>query len=169
VTLELGPEQLFERMIKLANEMKAERFTSLDVGILKDAQENVLVISAMADGDRGRQALRVGRLRHRNGAGNGKRFGQEVVVGSPADVWRHHDLSGAGFITYCSHFYATQLRPTLRRIDACVIRWARRKFKRMVHQTNGVSDQRDRFRRANPYLFAHSPLCDGNGRTSRAV
>jgi type IV secretory pathway VirD2 relaxase len=64
VTLELGPEQEFERFIKLANEMKAERFTSLDYGILKDAQENVLVISAMVDGTRGRQALRVGRLRH---------------------------------------------------------------------------------------------------------
>ena len=64
VTLELGPELDFERVIKLANEMKSERFTSLDYGILKDAQENVLVISAMVDGTRGRQALRVGRLRH---------------------------------------------------------------------------------------------------------
>ncbi len=47
VTLELGPEQECERTIKLANEMKAERFTSLDRGILKDAEENVLVVSAM--------------------------------------------------------------------------------------------------------------------------
>ena len=72
VTLELGPEQEFERIIKLANEMKAERFTSLDRGILKDAKENVLVVSAMLDGERGRSerraegaqlSLRVGRLR----------------------------------------------------------------------------------------------------------
>ncbi len=71
VTLELGPEQEFERFIKLANEMKAERFTSLDRGILKGAKENVLVVSAMADAARGRserredaqQSLRVGRLR----------------------------------------------------------------------------------------------------------
>lgn len=63
VTLELGPEQDFERIIKLANEMKAERFTSLDRGILRDAKENVLVVSAMPDGERGRSALRVGRLR----------------------------------------------------------------------------------------------------------
>lgn len=70
VTLELGPEQQFERVIKLANEMKAERFTSLDRGILKDANENVLVVSAMSDA-RGRSeprgdaqhSLRVGRLR----------------------------------------------------------------------------------------------------------
>ena len=72
VTLELGPEQKFERIIKLANEMKAERFTSLDRGILKDAKENVLVVSAMRDGARGRSerraegaqlSMRVGRLR----------------------------------------------------------------------------------------------------------
>jgi Protein of unknown function (DUF3363) len=70
VTLELGPEQEFERTIKLANEMKAERFTSLDRGILKDAKENVLVVSAMPDAARGRSerrdaqhSLRVGRLR----------------------------------------------------------------------------------------------------------
>jgi RNA-directed DNA polymerase len=40
-----------------------------------------------------------------------------------------------GWITYYSHFYKTQLRPTLKRIDAYIIRWARRKFKRMRHQT----------------------------------
>ena len=43
-----------------------------------------------------------------------------------------------GWINYYSHFYKTQLRPTLKRIDAYVIRWARRKFKRMVHQTKGA-------------------------------
>ena len=52
--------------------MKAERFTSLDRGILKDAKENVLVVSAMLDGERGRSerraegaqlSMRVGRLR----------------------------------------------------------------------------------------------------------
>ena len=43
-----------------------------------------------------------------------------------------------GWITYYSHFYKTQLRPTLKRIDAYVIRWARRKYKRMVHQTKGA-------------------------------
>ena len=64
VTLELGPEQAFERAIKLANEVKAERFTSLDRGLLRDAKENVLAVSARDDHDRGRSALRVGRLRH---------------------------------------------------------------------------------------------------------
>ena len=44
-----------------------------------------------------------------------------------------------GWIIYYGHFYRTQLRPTLKRIDAYVIRWARRKFKRMrVCQLCGV-------------------------------
>src|ERR1700752_2670464 len=74
-----------------------------------------------------------------------------------------------GWITYYSHFYRTQLRPTLKRIDAYVIRWARRKFKRMRHKTKGAIDLFDRLRRANPTLFAHWTLCHGNGRTSGAV
>ena len=72
VTLELGPEQEFERVIKLANEMKAVRFTSLDRGILRDAKDNVVVVSATLAGERGRCearaegaqfSMRVGRLR----------------------------------------------------------------------------------------------------------
>ena len=74
-----------------------------------------------------------------------------------------------GWITYYSHFYRTQLRPTLKRIDAYVIRWARRKFKPMRHQTKGARDWFDRLRHANPTLFAHWTLCHGNGRTSGAV
>jgi len=64
VTLELGPELEFERTIKLASEMKAERMTSLDWGIVNDAKDNVLVLSAAIDENRGRQTLRIGRLRH---------------------------------------------------------------------------------------------------------
>lgn len=74
-----------------------------------------------------------------------------------------------GWITYYSHFYSTQLRPTLRRIDAYVIRWARRKFERMVHQTKGARDWFDRFLRARPNLFVHWSRCHGKGRTSAAV
>src|SRR5262245_27085751 len=74
-----------------------------------------------------------------------------------------------GCITYYSHFYKTQLRPTLKRIDAYGIRWARRKFKRMRHQTKGARDWFDRLCRANPTLFAHWQLCHGNGRISGAV
>jgi len=74
-----------------------------------------------------------------------------------------------GWINYYSHFYKTQLRPTLKRIDLYVIRWARRKFKRLRRKTKGARDWFDRLRRANPMLFAHWRLCHGNGRTSGAV
>jgi RNA-directed DNA polymerase len=61
------------------------------------------------------------------------------------------------------------LRPTLNRIDAYVIRWARRKYTRMVYQAKGERDWFDRLRSANPKLFAHWPLCHGDGRTSGAM
>jgi RNA-directed DNA polymerase len=60
-----------------------------------------------------------------------------------------------GSITYYGHFYKTQLRPTLQRIDAQVIRWPRRRFKWMRHQTEGARDWFHRFRHATPKLFAH--------------
>jgi len=74
-----------------------------------------------------------------------------------------------GWITYYSHFYKTQLRPTLQRINAYVIRWARRKFKRLPRSEQGARAWFDRFCRANPKLFAHRSLYHGNGRTMGAV
>jgi len=71
-----------------------------------------------------------------------------------------------GWINY---YYKTQLRPTLKRIDLYVIRWVRRKFKRLRRKTKGARDWFDRLRRANPMLFAHWRLRHGNGRTSGAV
>src|SRR5215468_9573166 len=50
-----------------------------------------------------------------------------------------------------------------------VIRWARRKYKRLRHKTKGARDWFEWLRRANPTLFAHWQLCHGNGRTSGAV
>jgi RNA-directed DNA polymerase len=74
-----------------------------------------------------------------------------------------------GWINYYGHFYRTQLRSTLERIDAYVIRWARRKFKRLRNQTKGARAWLARLRRVNPTLFAHWQLCYGSGRTSGAV
>ena len=74
-----------------------------------------------------------------------------------------------GWITYYGSFYRTQLRSTLKRIDLYVIRWARRKFKRLRRKTKGARDWFARLRRVDPTLFAHWQLCHGNGRTSRAV
>jgi len=61
-----------------------------------------------------------------------------------------HNPCIRGWIGYYGHFYKTQLHPTLKRIDAYVIRWARRKFKRMRHQAKGARDWFGRIRRANP-------------------
>jgi Group II intron, maturase-specific domain len=74
-----------------------------------------------------------------------------------------------GWINYYSNFYRTQLRSTLKRIDLYVIRWARRKFKRLRLKTKGARNWFDRLRRTNPTLFAHWQLCHGNGRASGAV
>jgi transposase len=74
-----------------------------------------------------------------------------------------------GWINYYGNFYRTQLRSTLKSIDLYVIRWARRKFKRLRRKTKGARDWFDRLRRANPTLFAHWQLCHGCGRTSGAV
>jgi hypothetical protein len=46
-----------------------------------------------------------------------------------------------GWINYYSHFYNTQLRPTLKWVDLYVIRWARRKFKRLRRKTKGARDK----------------------------
>jgi Group II intron, maturase-specific domain len=47
-----------------------------------------------------------------------------------------------GWINYYGQFYRTHLRPTLKRIDVYVIRWARRKFKRLRHKTEGARADR---------------------------
>ena len=52
----------------------------------------------------------------------------------------------------------THLRPTLKRIDVYVIRWARRKFKRLRHQTKGARD-----------WFAFTSSCKSNSICSLAA
>lgn len=74
-----------------------------------------------------------------------------------------------GWINYYSHFYKSALYPTLRRIDVFLIRWARRKFKRLRQQPKGARDWLARVVRSSPDLFAHWPLLYGQGRTLGAV
>lgn len=74
-----------------------------------------------------------------------------------------------GWISYYGQFYREQMRPTLKRIDAYVIRWARQKFKRLRRRPKGAREWLARMRRANPTLFAHWRLWHGSGRTSGAV
>ena len=74
-----------------------------------------------------------------------------------------------GWINYYSHFYKSALYPTLRRIDAFIIRWARRKFKRLRQRPRGARNWLARVIRTSPGLFAHWSLLYGQGRTLGAV
>ena len=60
-----------------------------------------------------------------------------------------------GWINYYSHFYKSELYPTLRRIDVFLIRWARRKFKRFRQRPKVARDWLARVVRSSPDLFAH--------------
>jgi hypothetical protein len=68
-----------------------------------------------------------------------------------------------GWINYYSHFYKSELYPTLRRINAFLVRWARRKFKRLRQRSKGARDWLVRVIRSSPDLFAHWTLLYGQG------
>ena len=68
-----------------------------------------------------------------------------------------------GWINYYSHFYKSALYPTMKRIDAHLIRWVRRKFKRFRQRPKGARDWLARVIRSSPGLFAHWPLVYNNG------
>ena len=74
-----------------------------------------------------------------------------------------------GWINYFGHFYREQLRRTLLRIDAYLIRWARRKFKRLRGRSRGARQWLARVRRARPTLFPHWRFFNVGCRTSEAV
>ncbi|MBX4899737.1 MULTISPECIES: group II intron reverse transcriptase/maturase [Rhizobium] len=74
-----------------------------------------------------------------------------------------------GWINYYSHFYKSALYETFRRIDAHILRWARRKFKRLRQMPKAARTWLARVVRTWPNLFAHWPLLYGNGRTLGAV
>ena len=68
-----------------------------------------------------------------------------------------------GWINYYSHFYKSAMYPTLRRIDAFLVRWARRKFRRLRQRPKGARDWLARVVRTSPDLFAHWSLLYGQG------
>jgi group II intron reverse transcriptase/maturase len=74
-----------------------------------------------------------------------------------------------GWITYYGQFYQSALYPTLRNIDAFLVRWARRKFKRLRQRPRGARQWLARVISLRPNLFAHWRLLYGNGRTLGAV
>jgi RNA-directed DNA polymerase len=68
-----------------------------------------------------------------------------------------------GWINYYSHFYKSALYPTLRRIDAHLVQWARRKFKRLRQRPKVARGWLARVIRSRPVLFAHWTLLHGQG------
>ena len=63
-----------------------------------------------------------------------------------------------GWINYYSHFYKSELTPTLHRIDAFLIRWARNKFKRLHQRPKGAREWLARVVRATPHCPASAPM-----------
>jgi group II intron reverse transcriptase/maturase len=64
----------------------------------------------------------------------------------------------AGWVRYYGRFYPSKLREDLRTIDAFIVRWVSRKYKRFRGHTLAVWDWLRSLRRRNPNLFAHWAL-----------
>ena len=60
-----------------------------------------------------------------------------------------------GWINYYGHFYKSALLSTLRRIDVHLIKWVRRKFKRLRQKPKGARAWLAHVIRTSPGLFAH--------------
>lgn len=69
LTLELGPEIEFDKQLKLAREVDAERFTRIDRSILKHVDQGVLVISAMPPVEPHVHTSHMRRLKHLSNLG----------------------------------------------------------------------------------------------------
>src|SRR5260370_18810614 len=64
----------------------------------------------------------------------------------------------AGWVRYYGRFYPSRLREELRTIDAFIVRWVSRKYKRLRGHTMAVWDWLHSLRRRNPDLFSHWTL-----------
>jgi group II intron reverse transcriptase/maturase len=74
-----------------------------------------------------------------------------------------------GWVNYYSHFYKTALYPTLNRIDAHLLRWARRKFKSLRQRPRQARAWLARVKQRSPKLFPHWQLRHQSGRMLGAV
>ena len=64
----------------------------------------------------------------------------------------------AGWVRYYGRFYPSRLRTGLRTIDAFIVRWVSRKYKRFRGHTLAVWGWLRSLRQRNPNLFAHWAL-----------
>src|SRR5215813_3704273 len=63
-----------------------------------------------------------------------------------------------GWVRYYGRFYPSKLREELRTIDAYIVRWAARKYKRFMGHTLATWDWLRSIKRQSPRLFAHWAL-----------
>jgi RNA-directed DNA polymerase len=97
------------------------------------------------------------------------------AIRSQIKRWRLHLRSGhslqdladqinpvvRGWINYYARFYRTALYPTLRRINRYLLRWARRKYKRLRSSKRRAWAWLVRVHQRAPTLFAHWQLAGG--------
>ena len=102
----------------------------------------------------------------------------QTIRGWRVHLWTYKSLTDLaeeynpyirGWINYYGRFYRSKLYSTLLRIDAYLVRWARRKFKLLRKRPKAAREWLARVKFANLHLFAHWRLMYGNGRTSGAV
>jgi type IV secretory pathway VirD2 relaxase len=80
LTLELGPEGEFEQQIKLAREVRADRFTRLDRSILRHADQGYLTLSTLRPQEPEAHTAHMRRLRHLSDLG--------LVVERQTGIWQ---------------------------------------------------------------------------------
>lgn len=64
-----------------------------------------------------------------------------------------------GWLAYFTVFYPTMVIPLCRRIDRHLMRWARKKYKRLEHGNKRAREWLQGVRERAPHLFAHWELC----------
>lgn len=85
------------------------------------------------------------------------------------DLARMFNRQIEGWIGYFRCFYKSALYPTLRLIDAHLVRWVMRKYKRFKQRPRQARLWLARLVKSAPGLFAHWPLLYANSRTLGAV
>jgi len=63
-----------------------------------------------------------------------------------------------GWFNYYGRFYASALRRLWRNLNSYLVRWVRRKYKRLSRHKRKAAQYLDRLARANPHLFVHWEL-----------
>ncbi len=86
-----------------------------------------------------------------------------------SDVARACNTIVRGWINYYGHYYPEVLTASLRNIDEYLVRWARRKYKRLKRSPRKAWQLLRDVATREPELFAHGRLTQTSDRTVGAV